>query len=186
MENKEWYKIKQQIKESIPILNKVTEGYGFKYTTYSDILATISPILAKYSVTFDQKVTSDEKGISVKTVLYCHYEKMEDETLFIPWERVDLPKMTNVQSMGGVCTYLKRYGVTNILGIHSEKDADDKSIGRDTVGGITEAQVDFLMQTAEKNGHDINLLLKKKQWNDLSDCPAKAYGSIFTFLSKAK
>ena len=53
-----------------PVIQKNTEGYGYKYTDLPFIVSTISPILKKHGLMFTQSVFSkDVDLVGVKTMV---------------------------------------------------------------------------------------------------------------------
>src|SRR5699024_1176776 len=105
--------------ECPPVLKK-TKGYGYNYADLPEILDVINPCMKKNGLGFTQLVND---GI-IKTILF-HYssgETLESETV-IPQD-VKLKGMNDFQVLGSAITYLRRYALSSILGIVSDKDND--------------------------------------------------------------
>lgn len=103
-----------------PVIHKGTQGYGYSYADLPAIFETINPLLAKHGLGFTQPIC----GTKVKTILF-HVETgetLESET-DIP-QGVVLAKMNEFQVLGSAITYIRRYALSSMLGIITDKDTD--------------------------------------------------------------
>jgi len=105
--------------ECPPVLKK-TKGYGYNYADLPEVLDVINPYLKKNGLGFTQLVND---GI-VKTILF-HYDsgEMLESGTVIPSD-VKLKGMNDFQVLGSAITYIRRYALSSILGIASDKDND--------------------------------------------------------------
>jgi hypothetical protein len=96
---------------------------GFSYSTLTDILPHVVKLNHKYKVymVFDIK----EKEGTLKLI------NVENTDEFIishmrlnELDKIDLPKMNKLQSLGSKVSYLKRYLITNLYDISSDEDVD--------------------------------------------------------------
>lgn len=109
-----------QFQKKCPVIHKGTQGYGYSYADLPAIFDVINPILAEFSLGFTQPIC----GTKVKTILF-HVESgetLESET-DIP-QRVVLAKMNEFQVLGSAITYIRRYALSSMLGIITDKDTD--------------------------------------------------------------
>lgn len=103
-----------------PVIHKGTQGYGYSYADLPAIFEIINPLLAKHGLGFTQPIC----GTKVKTILF-HVETgetLESET-DIP-QGVVLAKMNEFQVLGSAITYIRRYSLSSMLGIITDKDND--------------------------------------------------------------
>ena len=91
-----------------------------KYAPLSEVLNTIRPVMGKYGLALIQspKVTSDGMG-SVQTIL-TH----ESGTYMSFPSLTGKPAKADIQGMGAVITYLRRFSVNAIAGVAGEVDDD--------------------------------------------------------------
>jgi len=110
-----------------PVIQKNSDGYGYKYTDLPFIVSTISPILKKHGLMFTQSVFSkDSDFVGVKTTL-IHFksgEFFESEMSSSISKNRTANKMNEIQAQGSIITYLRRYSLSSILGIVTDADAD--------------------------------------------------------------
>lgn len=139
------YKALANFQQEVPIILKETSGHNYKYADLPTIIETINPILKKNNLGFYQAIN----GSTLKTVIY---EIGSGETLesitSIPFdslmyeESIDKKKfiikgfegMNKAQAIGSLITYFRRYSLTTILGLVTDKDTDG--------GGISKQQED--------------------------------------------
>ena len=127
---KEIYKALQGFQEECPSFTKDTSGYGYKYTSLPDIMKVVTPLLKKHGLLCVQTSVSTIDTIGVKTVV-IHVDTGDffESTLTMPL--VELKSMNLYQSAGSAITYIRRYDISNLLGLQSEKD-DDGGSGKAT------------------------------------------------------
>lgn len=103
-----------------PVIHKGTQGYGYSYADLPAIFEIINPILSEFNLGFTQPIC----GSKVKTIVF-HVETgetIESET-DIP-QNVQLKGMNDFQVLGSAITYIRRYALSSILGIITDKDND--------------------------------------------------------------
>lgn len=117
---KNLFKALANFQQEVPTIHKDTKGYGYTYTRLSTILELINPLLKKHKLGFTQLVES--KGI--KTILF-HVESGETLESFtdIPQD-VNLKGMNDFQVLGSAITYIRRYALSSMLGLVTDKDID--------------------------------------------------------------
>lgn len=99
------------------------------YLDLSAIANTVRPLLAKHGLSVIQYPIDDENGrISVNTVL-LHKSGQKIE---FPGIWVKPSKLGDVQALGSIITYLKRYSIAAILFVAGCEEDDDgeKAVGR--------------------------------------------------------
>ena len=106
--------------QECPVIIKSSQGYGYQFADLPAIFEVINPLLEKYGLGFTQPIC----GSKVKTILF-HVESgetLESET-DIP-QGVALAKMNEFQVLGSAITYIRRYALSSMLGIITDKDTD--------------------------------------------------------------
>jgi hypothetical protein len=114
------YKAIADFQQEVPVILKDTSGFGYKYADLPAIFEVINPLLKKHGLGFTQLVN----GTNIQTVLF-HVET--GETLIsdtaIP-QGVQLAKMNDFQVLGSAITYIRRYALSSMLGLVTDKDTD--------------------------------------------------------------
>lgn len=114
------YKSLSAFQSEVPVIHKASKGYGYSYSDLPTIFAVINPLLKKNSLGFTQLIN----GSSIETILF-HIETGETitSTTAIP-EDVSLKGMNQFQVLGSAVTYIRRYALSSMLGIVTDKDTD--------------------------------------------------------------
>lgn len=114
------YKSLADFQQEVPVILKDTSGYGYQYADLPAIFAIINPLMKKHGMGFYQAVNGNE----IKTVVF-HVESGEqiESNTSIP-QGVELKGMNDFQVLGSAITYLKRYALSSILGLVTDKDTD--------------------------------------------------------------
>ena len=114
------YKSLADFQQECPVIHKATKGYGYSYSDLPTIFAVINPLLKKHDLGFTQLI----EGNTIKTILF-HIETGETITSItaIP-EDVSLKGMNQFQVLGSAVTYIRRYALSSMLGIVTDKDTD--------------------------------------------------------------
>jgi hypothetical protein len=117
---KNLFKSLAAFQQEVPVIHKGTQGYGYSYADLPKIFEVINPLLQKHGLGFTQLIN----GQTIVTVLF-HSESGEqiDSQTDIP-QGVQLKGMNDFQVLGSAITYLRRYALSSILGIVTDKDVD--------------------------------------------------------------
>jgi hypothetical protein len=109
--------------QEVKVIHKGTQGYGYSYADLPKIFEEINPLLQKHGLGFTQLINSQDGLNYLKTILF-HVESGEsiDSNTLIPY--VQLKGMNDFQSFGSGVTYFRRYCLSTILGIVTDKDTD--------------------------------------------------------------
>jgi hypothetical protein len=111
-----------------PTLTQDKSGYNYQYLTLPAILNHIRPILAKNGISVVQGseivLVDGIPFVQVETRLLYKDESLENVLNF---PLGDAPKgMSEIQYMGSIFSYLKRYSLLGMLGIAgAEKEIED-------------------------------------------------------------
>jgi len=115
---KNLFKALADFQQEVPVIHKGTQGYGYSYADLPKIFEVINPLLKKHGLGFTQLIEEQ----SIITILF-HVEsgeRLESKTI-IP-QGVQLKGMNDFQVLGSAITYLRRYALSSILGIVTDKD----------------------------------------------------------------
>lgn len=114
------FKALANFQQEVPVIHKDTQGYGYTYADLPKVLEIINPLLKKHGLGFSQLI----QGQSIQTILF-HIESGETlESLTDIPQNVSLKGMNEYQVLGSAITYLRRYSISSILGIVTDKDTD--------------------------------------------------------------
>lgn len=102
-----------------PIIHKDTSGYNYTYADLPKIISTIMPIMKKHKLCFSQPL----EGKQLRTIIY-HTETGESIESITEIPIIELAKMNVYQSFGSGITYFRRYALSSILGLVTDKDID--------------------------------------------------------------
>jgi len=117
---KHLFKALSEFQQECPTIHKDTQGYGYSYADLPSILTIINPLLKKHGLGFTQPII----GSSIQTIVF-HVESGESISSDIQiQEGVVLKGMNEFQVLGSAITYLRRYALSSILGIVTDKDTD--------------------------------------------------------------
>jgi hypothetical protein len=114
------YKAIANFQQEVPVLLKDTQGYGYNYTDLPAIFKVINPLMEKHGIGFTQLIN----GTDLVTTIF-HIESGENitSTTAIP-QGVALKGMNDFQVLGSAITYLRRYALSAMLGLVTDKDTD--------------------------------------------------------------
>jgi len=120
---KHLFKSLAAFQQEVPVIHKGTQGFGYSYADLPAIFEKINPLLAKHGLGFTQLLNSKEGENYLVTVLF-HVETGEsiESTTLIP--QVELKGMNAYQAFGSGCTYFRRYCLSSICGLVTDKDTD--------------------------------------------------------------
>ncbi len=114
------FKALASFQQEVPVILKETTGYGYVYADLPAIFKEINPLMQKHGLGFYQAVN----GTKIKTVIF-HIETAEiiESETDIP-QGVSLKGMNDFQVLGSAITYIKRYALSSLLGLVTDKDTD--------------------------------------------------------------
>jgi hypothetical protein len=126
---KNLYNALANFQQEVPVIHKGTEGYGYSYADLPTIFEKINPLLKKHGLGFTQSVTSvanSEGNLQpvIQTIVF-HTESDEKIESITPIPQdVTLKGMNDFQVMGSAVTYIRRYAISSLLGLVTDKDND--------------------------------------------------------------
>ena len=102
-----------------PIIHKDTKGHNYTYADLPQIFSVINPLLKKHKLCFTQLLQDN----GIRTILF-HVESGEQLESFTTIPLVKLGAMNEYQSYGSGVTYFRRYALSSMLGLVTDKDTD--------------------------------------------------------------
>ncbi len=117
---KNLFKALSGFQHDVPVIIKNAQGYGYQFADLPEIFKVINPLLKKHGIGFAQPI----EGNSIKTIIF-HIESGEilESITEIP-QNVQLKGMNDFQVLGSAITYIRRYALSSILGLITDKDTD--------------------------------------------------------------
>ena len=114
------YKSLAAFQQECQVIHKGTKGYGYSYADLPTILSVINPLLKKHKLGFTQLLD----GTELRTILF-HVSSGDtiESCVAIP-QGVQLKGMNEFQVYGSAITYFRRYAISSLLGIVTDKDTD--------------------------------------------------------------
>jgi len=148
-EHQSLFKSLAAFQQEVPVIHKETKGYGYSYADLPTIFDKINPLLQKHNLGFTQPIM----GNCVKTIVF-HTETGEtiESVIEIP-QGVMLKGMNEFQVMGSAISYLRRYCLSSVLGIVTDKDTD-------AAGEQTKPSKPILKADTEHFGKAVEYLMK--------------------------
>lgn len=108
-----------EFQNECPIIHKDTKGHNYTYADLPQIFSVINPLLNKHKLCFTQLLEND----GIRTILF-HVESGEQIESFTSIPLVKLNSMNEFQSIGAGISYFRRYSISSILGLVTDKDTD--------------------------------------------------------------
>jgi len=108
-----------EFQNECPIIHKDTKGHNYTYADLPQIFSVINPLLKKHKLCFTQLLEND----GIRTILF-HVESGEQIESHTPIPLVKLGAMNEYQSYGSGVTYFRRYALSSMLGLVTDKDTD--------------------------------------------------------------
>jgi hypothetical protein len=117
---KNLFKALAEFQQEVPVIHKATQGYGYTFADLPKIFSVINPLLKKHGLGFTQLIENE----NLTTILF-HVESGETiESKMALLKDVALKGMNEFQVYGSQLTYFRRYALSSILGIVTDKDTD--------------------------------------------------------------
>jgi hypothetical protein len=113
----------------VPTIHEETKGFNYTYSNLNSIFKVIKPLLNKHGLAFYQNL--DARNL-VTTIFHVESGEQIQSSSEIP--QVSLKGMNDYQTLGSGITYLRRYSLSTMLGLITDKDVD--ACGTQEIGKI--------------------------------------------------
>lgn len=117
---KQLYKAIANFQQEVPVILKDTQGYGYTYTDLPAIFKVINPLMKKHGLGFTQIINYANLDT---TIFHIESGEFLTSSMLIP-QGVTLKGMNDFQVLGSAITYLRRYALSSMLGLVTDKDTD--------------------------------------------------------------
>ena len=114
------YKSLAAFQQEVQVIHKGTKGYGYSYADLPTIFSVINPLLKKHNLGFTQLID----GTELRTILFHTKTGDTIESCAAIPQDVQLKGMNTFQVYGSAITYFRRYALSSLLGIITDKDTD--------------------------------------------------------------
>ena len=140
------YKALAGFQNEVPVLHKDTSGYGYTYTDLPEIVRVITPILKKHGLGYTQLLNGNE----LKTIIF-HVESGESIESITPIPEENLKGMNKFQVLGSAITYIRRYSLSAMLGLVTDKDMDASTLEDKIQRATTENELGSIYKSLNKD-----------------------------------
>lgn len=160
MNTKNIYTAIAEFQQECPVIFKGTKGYGYEYADLPAILEVINPLLKKHGLGFTQILNNN----SLETTVF-HIESGESIKSSIEIPDESLKGMNKFQVLGSAITYLRRYSLSAMLGIVTDKDNDaagapEPKTEQKKLPELTNDKIDKAAQSLAKGETTIEIIQK--------------------------
>ena len=140
-----------------PLKDAKNPFFKSEYVPLENVAEAITESATKHGLAFSQYATTTETGnVSVGTIVF--HESGE----FIEFPPLILkPENTKPQSIGSAITYAKRYSLSAIFGITSDKDDDGNKANGNGEPQQKQAQKRNQKQAQQNNEPDVHAIVEK-------------------------
>ncbi|MFB9324260.1 ERF family protein, partial [Cryptosporangium minutisporangium] len=142
----------------VTVKTKSGGSYSFTYTDLDGIFTAVRDLFKEngLSIIQDAYTLTDGSGPSVVSVTTMFIHQSGE---WVKSEPLRVPASPNMQDLGGQITYMKRYSLSAMLGIATEKDDDGNVAAGNEIEfqpkKLTEAQVKRLFAIANSKGFSV-------------------------------
>ena len=116
---KNLFKALAEFQQECPVIHKGTKSHNYTYADLPTIFEVINPLLKKHGLGFTQEL---DGGALVTTIFHVESGDCRTSRAEIPIQ--ELRGMNIYQSYGSAITYFRRYTLSSMLGIVTDKDTD--------------------------------------------------------------
>lgn len=156
------YKALAGFQSEVPVLHKDTSGYGYSYTDLPEIVRVITPILNKHGLAYTQLLNGNE----LKTIVF-HVESGENIESVTPIPEESLKGMNKFQILGSAITYIRRYSLSAMLGLVTDKDMDASTLEDKIQRATTENELGNIFKSLSKDQQANSQVLFTKRKNEI-------------------
>lgn len=155
------YKSLAAFQQECPVVHKGTKGYGYSYADLPAIFEVIMPLLKKHNLGFTQLMDGSE----LRTILFHTKSGDTIESCAAIPQDVQLKGMNAFQVYGSAITYFRRYALSSILGIVTDKDIDASGEQINSKKNIDSNQFQRALKSIEKGEYSKDRLIKEFNLN---------------------
>ena len=135
---KNLFKALADFQQECPVIHKDSQAHKYTYADIPKIYEVINPLLKKHSLGFTQPLQDG----GIRTIVF-HIPSGETLESFTPIPLVSMNGMNDYQAYGSGITYFRRYAISSILGLVTDKDTDAQGSQVGTAKSISAPSKDF-------------------------------------------
>lgn len=158
------YKALAGFQSEVPVLHKDTTGYGYSYTDLPEIVRVITPILNKHGLAYTQLLNGNE----LKTIVF-HVESGENIESITPIPDENLKGMNKFQVLGSAITYIRRYSLSAMLGLVTDKDMDASTLEDKVQRATSERELGSIFNSLNKDQQGTYASVFTKRKNEINN-----------------
>jgi hypothetical protein len=147
-----------EFQNEVPTIHEETKGFNYTYSNLNSIFKVIKPLLNKHGLGFYQNL--DARNL-VTTIFHVESGEQIQSSSEIP--NVTLKGMNDYQTLGSGITYLRRYSLSVMLGLITDKDVDacgiQENTGKHRKEKITDGELSGMMLKASIG--DLRTIIKQ-------------------------
>lgn len=156
---------------------------NYRYEDLGEIARVVSPILAKYGLSYRYRTASPINEPVTVTCIVSHRDgHFEENTLCAG--RDDSGNKNSIQAIGSTLTYLQRMTLKAALGLAVSNDDDGKKA--DAADAITLEQVEELVALADEVGADKEAFCRYFKVGGFADITTKDFPRAVAALNKKR
>ena len=155
---------------------------GFKYFELSDFLPKLNELMLKYNVNDVFTITEDKAILTLIKDDERQDYTMPFKLFEVPKNKSGQPQMQEIQYLGALNTYIKRYLYMNAFGITDGEIIDAMPITQGNI--ITDEQLNTLNELIEITGTDKNKMLAYFKVSDLNKIDVATFDKMIKALNK--
>lgn len=159
---------------------------NYRYEDLAEVAKTVTPILARYGLSYRFRTTSAVNEPVTVTCIVSHRDgHFEENTLCAG--RDESGNKNSIQAVGSTLTYLQRMTLKAALGLAASNDDDGKAVGVDENGGfVTADQIAAIDKLIADTGTNLARFCGYMKVENIADIPAKSYQRAIDALNAKK
>ena len=162
----------------------------YRHSTLDNVVAQVSPVLARYGLSFRWDLEQVEGGALRVGCIVSHRDGHYEVT-HLQSGRDESGQKNNLQALGSAQTYLERYTLMAALGLSAAAPDDDGAGAANNPPDpgneyITEQQAADIDALIDEIGVDRTAFLKWAKVNKVSDIKARAYPEVVRRLEERR
>jgi hypothetical protein len=175
-----------------PNVKRTTQGHGYKYPTYEDLLDVVQPFLKKYGISIRFSFPPSGNTDTMRVVGYVSIGAYEKKSEFeLPMHRLPkkmVPDENDARNVGATISYAKRYCIVNALNIVTEGEDKEHYLGGESITKDEANAIEALIGDIEQElGGNFNMTgwrkyLKIDENTPIEDIPKPAYSKAVNSL----
>lgn len=154
-----------KFRADLPVIKKDAKANYGKYSTLDNLNTTISPVLAKFDLTYGQGITTVDGVPSLATVVLHSTGQWMRSTGPLAIETSG--RIVGAQAQGSAITYARRYALAAILGLAPDEDDDGQAASQKRVAPTAKQSFADTAAAAAKEAVDLATVQQRAKLHSL-------------------